>query len=216
MTIDLGPRSKLILAAVLAFVTLGGQAAVAQPVINKPVYNPESKSYFELVRDDITNGSGQGGGGQGPGWGEAKQLAAKRYFKGIQGRLAMISSAQTELFIITSLRPTNPTWFGVYYDCASRNLRWASGEPLQNGAYTHWDPENWNRMNGDSFCFAGANSMPGFLAEAKYWALQGPSKHYNFYLVEYPTTAAEPAKAAAKPAEPAAAAEAATHSRNEE
>lgn len=209
MGIDPRQHRRLILAALLVFAAPGGQAAIAASVINKPIYNPESKSYVELVEDRITNGS------QGPGWAEAAKDAERLYFKGVQGRLAVISSARSELFIATMLRPTGPTWFGVYYECENRRLRWVTGETLKKGAYANWDPAFW--FIGQIFCPNNSGIMPGLISNGIYWALQMPAKHYNYYLVEYPTGGVEPVKTSAKPAEPASpAAEAGHANQNEE
>lgn len=178
----------------------GGLAAVAAPVLEKPLYDESSKSYFELVQDLQTSL-------EGPFWGQASELARKRYFKGVQGRLGVISSAQTDLFIRTNLRPSFSMWFGLKFDCKIKNLVWSNGEILKRSSYSNWDPQGWNHGYKGLFCPAGVESMPAFLTSirntqsvSRYWALQLPSKRYYQYLVEYPTGGREPVAAAIAPA----------------
>lgn len=206
MTILPRRRRHLILAALLAVTVSVGQAAFAKPVLNKPIYNPETKSYFELVDDLITNGT------QGPGWSQARVFASKRYFKGIQGRLGIIRSAKTGMFLATHLRSQKMAWFGLYFDCEIRNLKWVTDEILPQRGYTNWNPENWNI--GEGFCPTNNSIMPGVIMKGNYWALQLSGKHYNEYLVEYPTGGVEPV---AQPKDDAAKApEAEKGSQNEE
>ena len=79
-------RWILLVAAAFLFAQ-GTMPAAAQlrPVYDKPVYNPESKSYFELLDGTHIHG-------QGPTWEQAREMAAERSFGGAQGRLAIIRS----------------------------------------------------------------------------------------------------------------------------
>lgn len=174
----------------------GGLPAMAAPVLEKPLYSESSKSYFELVQDlQISL--------EGPFWRQASELAEKRYFKGVRGRLGIINSAQTDLFIRTNLRPNFAMWFGLKFDCKIKNLVWSNGETLKRSGYSNWDPKGWNHGYRGSFCPTGVASMPAFLTSirdtnsvARYWALQLPDKRYYQYLVEYPTGGREPTAAA--------------------
>ncbi len=183
---------------VLAVIMSSPSDTVAKPVLDKPIMDPVSKSYFELVEDQTIST-------QGPVWSQAVELAQTHYHNGIQGRLAVIKSPQTELFIRTELRPDEHAWFGLSYDCASRKLVWVTGEDLRQGQYANWDPIKWNRAHAGLFCPAGTSHMPAFITagdQTKYWAVQLHGKRYYQYIVEYPANGKKgaPEKAKAAPA----------------
>ena len=174
------------LASVLLFAVslLSASTAWSRAVFEKALYNEESKSYFELV--NIT----QYNQGYGVPWFKARQLAERRSFGGVQGRLAIIPSAQVDMFIRLNFRPNHQTWFGLYYDCALKNLVWVTGEPYKRNAYANWrDP--WYRGQKGLFCKVSYDSkMPVYIAFGDpdhAWAIQLPAKYWSFFLVEYPT-----------------------------
>lgn len=167
----------------LALVFSVGTAAVAAPAYDKLIYNEETKSYFELLNVQYMNN------GQGPNWPEARKVAEHRVLGTTQGRLAILPSAQTELFIRVNLRPRQHTWFGLYYDCAARQLFWVNGAPLKRGDYTNWHPTEWLRADG-GLCGGSGGLYPAFLSMGdpeKYWVIQTPYKRYYGLIVEYPT-----------------------------
>lgn len=194
----IAPRQHrlMLLAAVMAAGTFSAETATAKPLVNTPVYNPDSKSYMELVQDLTTNGT------QGPNWGGAVNIAKTRYFKNVQGRLAVINSPQTDLFIATTFRTEHPTWFGLYYDCGDKKLKWSASDANPNITYKNFDPQSWNIAHNGILCPNGMDIMPGLIFEGKHWALQLTTKNYNYFIVEYPTGGVEPVKTAQKLAEP--------------
>jgi hypothetical protein len=107
----------------------------------------------------------------------------------VKGRLAIIPSATTDMFIRLNLQPGGHTWFGLYYDCGSKTLNWITGEKLTSNSYTNWrDP--WYRGQRGMFCRVGSNIMPVYIAFSdpdRAWAIQLPAKYWGYYLVEYPT-----------------------------
>jgi hypothetical protein len=202
MTRNHRPLPTLIFSLLLAFMAFCTGPALARPVFEKPIYNPESKSYFELIENRQLEL-------EGPFWHQARDFAAQKYFKGVQGRLAIIATAQTEMFIKTELRPSESVWFGLYFDCQAKNLKWVTGEELKPGAYSNWDPIHWNHAYNGLFCPEGTPYMPAFIAMEKntrYWALILRDKRFYQYLIEYPTGGVEPVKSALKPASDAASA----------
>ncbi|CAN0577002.1 unnamed protein product, partial [Laminaria digitata] len=54
-----------------------------------PIYNPETKSYFEL-RIDLPHP---------PNWGTAVRYARTKTYKGVRGRLAVVKDLQTHSFL---------------------------------------------------------------------------------------------------------------------
>lgn len=160
-------------------------AATAKPLIERPVYNDETKSYFELM--DITRYNFRGAGVP---WFKARKLAERRSFAGVKGRLAVIPSAETDMFIRLTFRPDHHTWFGLYYDCGSRSLVWVTGQKLPASGYTNWR-EPWYRGQKGLFCRVSySNQMPVYIAFSdpdRAWAIQLPAKYWYYYLVEYPT-----------------------------
>lgn len=176
-------RWILLVAAALLFAQ-GADPAAAQlrPVFDKPVYNPESKSYFELLDGTHLHN-------QGPTWEQARELAAERSFGGTQGRLAIIRTPETDMFIRINLRPNQHTWFGLRYDCKQKRLLWTDETELKQGDYANWNPRGWYASPQWGFC-VGDHLMPAYLplhSGIRHWMMQrSPKRYYNF-IVEYPT-----------------------------
>jgi len=175
--------TRLVTAFLVAMSVFGADSAWSRSIFEKPMYNEETKSYFELVSIAYYNN------GVGVTWGKARHLAELRSFGGVQGRLAVIPSAQVDMFIRINFRPDENTWFGLYYDCSLKNLVWVTGEAFPRNGYANWR-EPWFRGHQGMFCNVGENKMPVFLAFAHpdhAWAIQLPAKWWYYYLVEYPT-----------------------------
>lgn len=172
--------SKIVIGILVSLLSV---PALAKPVLNKPIYNPETKTYFELIDASYVYN------GQGPNWKEAKEIAEKRYYNNVQGRLAKIPSAQVEMFIRLNLMPNLNTWFGLYYDCGKKNLVWIDGTPMKASSYTNWGNVNWYLGHPGMFCHSSVGSrMPVFLALAeteRKWAIQLPAKRWHMLVVEY-------------------------------
>ena len=94
----------------------GAQDGVA-PKPGKPVYNPETKSYFEL-RVDLPKP---------PDWNTAVRYARTRRYKGVRGRLAIIKDVQTHSFLQANFDTVGETWIGLRYFCSFRKLVWVDG-----------------------------------------------------------------------------------------
>ncbi len=79
------------------------------------VYDPHSKSYFEMKR----------------GWrvGRYQQAFAfprSQSYNGIRRRLAVIQSKQTQKFINRTFRPFTETWIGLRLRCRPQGLIWVN------------------------------------------------------------------------------------------
>lgn len=169
-------------AAILAVAVFSG-GALAAPNLEKPIYNEDTKSYFEMIdHRSVTGWSGLR-------WEEAVKKAEKRTLGGVKGRLAIIASPQTELFLKVNLRPDSATWFGLYYDCASSTFNWIDGTMLTGSDYGNFDVQNWYRSGGLCAPHRKWSKYPGYLDMGvdNKWAIKAPEKLYYYYIVEYPT-----------------------------
>lgn len=175
----------LLVAAFLCF----GTGAQAQPVYGKPMYDPASKSYFELVK--VTRGMSPGSDSPALPYDKAVQAASGRAFQGTPGRLAVVRSQDTHMFLMQNLRPNEDTWIGLRYLCKSRELKWVTGESLQKGQFQAWH-EKWDQ-SGIAGCVKGGGEtdwMPVAYTPAGTgfrWIAKGGKKIYVAFLVEYPT-----------------------------
>ena len=155
----------------------------------KPVYNPQTKSYFELRNDLFGNNHG---------WTNAKQAAEKLQFKGVRGRLAVVDSLQTHQFLVKNFNLEAETWIGLRFWCKYKKLQWVNGKIHPRDAFNHWDPR-WYRYYGSSdpnlqFCRTSGTIESGYMpvyylpAEKGYrWQAVGSAKGFRHYLVEFPT-----------------------------
>lgn len=162
-----------------------GSAGVAV----KPIYNPESKSYFEL-RVDLPKP---------PNWQTAVRYARTKFYKGVRGRLAVVKDLQTHSFLQANFDVREEAWIGLRYFCSFRKLVWENGEEQPRRAFKMW-AKRWHRT--DIRC--GNNRiqyMPiYYLPNSKgfKWQASGPAKYFVSYFVEYQTGAEDP-KDAPKP-----------------
>lgn len=187
---------RAFLLAITAMLTIAAGPVVAQQVINKPVYFPHSKSYFELVKTSPNAPVNSGIGVLE--WQEAKALAERRTHKGAQGRLAIIKDGETNAFLRTTFRPEEAAWIGLRYWCAFGKLQWVTGDEHPLTAYANWDVI-WNRDaigrnagNGQNPCprdvrgaYLGVHYWP--VNEGFYWNAHQAPKKFALFFVEYPT-----------------------------
>ena len=167
------------------------------PVLYKPIYNPETKSYFELYRVTV-NDVQTNGGIPDISWGEARNFAESRAYKGTRGRLAVVKTEETNKFIVKNLRPmsgANGAWIGLRMVCSGRVLQWVTGEIWPLNAYANWG-KVWNsgmiapgaapyRVNCPTYPYLpvhywGADG--GFK-----WNANGVAKRFYYLIIEYPT-----------------------------
>jgi hypothetical protein len=178
-------KLMLLVAAFLCFAA----TADAQPVYDKPVYDPASKSYFELVK--VTRPMSPGLAIPSLPYDKAAVAAAGRAFKGAPGRLAIVRSVETHLFILHNLRPREETWIGLRYLCKTHELKWVNGESLVKNQFQAWHAQ-WDQ-SGNAGCVnqrGETDWMPvAYTAAGKgfRWVAKGGKKIYVAFLVEYPT-----------------------------
>ena len=160
-------------------------ALAQQAVFNKPIYDPQSKSYFELVR--LTKADEPKHYVPSMNWGDARAFASKRVYKGTHGRLAKVATAEIHSFILMNLRPADFTWIGLRYLCNGRKLEWADGEVFQPSDFKVWAPA-WDQSSGVGCRERGY--MPVAYTSVRdgfRWIAKGGLKLYTDLLVEYPT-----------------------------
>ncbi len=163
---------------VLAACLTQPQAAKAQN--NLPVYNPKTKSYFELRLDSVLY------------WQEANAKAMSLSYKGVRGRLAVVANQETHNFLHRSFKLEAETWIGLQYWCSFRKLLWVTGKLHDRSAFSPWAAD-WNRP-GIAPCEDAATRISGFMpvyylphSRGFRWQAVGSSKGFDRYLVEYPT-----------------------------
>ena len=152
-----------------------------QSLFNKPVYHPESKNYFELVRMEGTRRRN---------WGNAFEYASKRVHKGVRGHLAVVDSPEIHEFLRKTFKPNRNTWIGMRYWCAYRKLQWVTGETLERGDFKAWNVQ-WDLSGDESGCHGAKGVyMPIFYTtydQGFRWGATGIAKNWRSYFVQYPT-----------------------------
>ncbi len=151
-----------------------------------PIYNPATKSYFQLLSLSTYKKR----------WQDAREAAASQFFQGTRGRLAVIDRPETHEFVLENFEFRNPIWIGLRYWCSFRMLEWTGQRPYsptEPGRFHAWHPQ-WYR-NDQSNCAptrrGQENYMPVYyqpLGENNArWQASGPAKFFGLYLVEFPT-----------------------------
>ena len=146
--------------------------------MNMPVYDPHSKSYFELTK--LAHGGT---------YDRARRHAKRKSYKGARGRLAIIRSGETQRFLLETFDPPSETWIGLRMNCHGYSLHWVNGEQLDR----HRDYTNWGRQwfsNEYQPCrHAGyAGVVIGYAPNNAYhWVAMEPGHGVGFLFIEYPT-----------------------------
>ncbi len=179
---------------------LASLPAFANGAFNKPVYNPDTKSYFELYSPDASDPKINTVRNAGHiNYAEALHIAAKRSFKGVHGRLAIIKSKETHEFLAKQLHPSVSAWIGLRYYCRFKKLMWGNGTILKSGRdFAIWGPNTWNingpspRTSKQSECW---RSTRDFYLPVHYWPVEDGfkwnandyAKEFNAVIIEYRT-----------------------------
>jgi hypothetical protein len=170
--------------------SFGVAVAVGEPVFGRPIYDPNTKSYFELVQVPFRNYNGR----YECSWGDADKLARQRVYKGVHGRLAVVKSEETHEFLLQKFDvPQAEVWIGLRYWCSIRQLQYTDGTIWKRGMFSAWD-QRWDQ-SGVTPCaewitdkkqqympVAYSKRENGFRWIAKEW-----HKFYEIFFVEYPT-----------------------------
>lgn len=159
------------------------QRLASTPLPVKPIYNPHSKSWFEL-RVDLPTPSN---------WRSAVKFARRQTFKGVRGRLAIVRDLETHSFLRANFDALGATWIGLRYFCSFRKLVWTDGTEHPRKAFKMW-AKKWYRSN----VRCGKQRiqyMPIYYRPTRLgfkWQASGPEKYFVSYFVEYPTGAENP------------------------
>jgi Lectin C-type domain len=158
------------------------------------VYNPETKSYFEMKQGKIVSA-----------YQIAHNFAKSQFYKGARGRLAIIKSKRTQEFINRILRPPRKswgeTWIGLRMTCRPRKLVWNTGEVLDREKdYSNWGkqwhyPDKFLPCTPPNRGYTGNNRYNAIYAGIalrtykgilRWWAI-APAHFVSRALIEYPT-----------------------------
>jgi len=173
-------------AAVLLVCALGaGEAFAGAGPGDPPIYNPASKSYFQMLGTTGRHGN----------WPESLEQARTQMFKGVPGRLAVIDTRETHDFVMRNFDVSNPMWIGLRYWCEFRMLEWVGHRPFSPSdldRYQAWHPQ-WSRA--DQTCAPNASGPGAFLGvyyqplsdNAALWQAVRTGKGFGLLLVEFPT-----------------------------
>ncbi|MDH3944919.1 MAG: C-type lectin domain-containing protein [Anaerolineae bacterium] len=168
----------------------------AEPLYHTPVYNPETKSYFELVRVAVGSSIRWAEGAEAT-WATSQRLASTRTHKNVRGRLAVVKTKQVNDFLRDTFKPDHAAWIGLRYYCHFNKLQWVTGETHPHSAYSNWD-RVWNHAGGRD---SGLGSTKCGKSADHYWPVHywsdkggfrwnanGPVKEWYSFFVEYPTS----------------------------
>jgi len=193
-------RRGRILAVAVAVLLLP-RALAAEQLLNTPVYNPETRSYFEFhVDQPLKDGKLVGYDRENSiEWYIANRRARNLVHKGVRGHLAIVKSQSVNDFLRETFKPEIPAWIGLRYWCAYNALQWVSGETHKTSAYKNWDAP-WrysalNRGEGDRAPPSCPTHIRGNYLPVHYWPVSqgfvwhanGMGKEFRGYFVEYPT-----------------------------
>jgi hypothetical protein len=168
--------------ALALFLVFGGLAKAqdtSDQKIGIPIYDPGSKRYFAFMASDPQNTT----------WDRVYQQARGLYYKGVQGRLAIVDSFEVHDFLLTHwpLKYFEDAWIGLRYLCRARKLVWSDGKPFNPTEFAAWD-KVWKQ----DIYFCGDVNDPKDWAPIAYspqftWIAKGRHKGYRWYFMEYPT-----------------------------
>lgn len=186
------PRRLMAQIAAGAFALLAWlQTASAAPLLETPVYNPHTKSYFVLVKvGPVDTNTGIAGSEYGNFWFTAQEHAQEHVFKGVHGRLAVVRDLDTTLWVETTLRPPDEVWIGLHYICNGRQLQWTDGTYFRPGDFQLWSTQWWQSEGHPCAEFNTTPDLPVELykdSRGVHWAARGRYKTFSYYIMEYPT-----------------------------
>lgn len=166
-----------------------GSKPFADSLYDTPVYNAETKSYFELVRLDKWGKFVD----HHLKWNDAKVAAEKKTYKGARGHLAKVSSLSVNSFLLYTFQPQTRVWIGLVFNCTTGMWSWADGQPIDRNSYTNWHPVKWNwdegqgktDMCGGPWPYVSVAYFP--VSDGFRWGVKRHGKGYGAMFVEYPT-----------------------------
>lgn len=151
-------------------------------LVEGPIYNPHTKSYFEFRR--VPNPALGG-----VSWADAANRVSRLTYKGTNGRLAIVRDVETHEFLL-QFPLKAPTWIGLRLDCSTRELYWVDGSTLEKKDFHAWDLSQWY-LTENIRCSKSnnINHMGVFYQSRKdfRWQAAGQEKLFDYFLIEYPT-----------------------------
>ena len=178
-------RLCLTLGSALFAILLSG-AASAAAIPNAPVgpiYNEQTKSFFELRTDNLFEGAAGT-------WGWANFRAERRNYRGLRGRLAVAPSREVIEFLRKNFDLKEEAWIGMRYFCEARKLVWVTGKHHGRTDFSNWY-KRWYRDRGTK-CAGRMHYMPVYVVrygDHYYWQAGGEKTGIVSYFVEYTTSA---------------------------
>lgn len=171
--------------AIACLLVNGPLLAADPPLPRTPIYNPHSKSYFQLFDDNLHPGT----------WEAARVRALRKTFHDAPGRLAVVDSRETHDFLLRAfdLDQRSPSvWIGLRYWCSARLLQWEEGVPFSPS-----DPEpfklwhaQWTYREAPACSTRASAFAPVYyrtMGKLTRWQAVEGSRSLSHYLVEFPT-----------------------------
>ena len=143
-----------------------------------PFFHETSNSYYELH--------------QLPGyehkynWAYVRKLAEQKVHKNVRGQLAVIDSQDVHSFLTKRFTFTGPTWIGLRYFCKTKRLFWVNWKEHKRHEFAAWH-QQWAANSRITCLNQSFEYMPAYyIGEGDtHWQLQGQSKAYRWFLVQY-------------------------------
>lgn len=145
-----------------------------------PYFNTSNGHYYEVFRGGYT-------------WEEANAEANARTYKGLQGHLATITSAEENQWIFDNLQNDDGVFLadGTFIGATDKDVdgtwEWVTGEAFSYSDWLPGEPNNWNGLEEDYIMIwwnqEGQTSSPGWNDTTN-----NPILDVNFemgYLIEY-------------------------------
>lgn len=175
-------------AITITFLLVSGPLLAADlPLPRTPIYNPHSKSYFQLFDDNTHPGT----------WEAARARAIRKTHHEVPGRLAVVDSRETHDFLLRAFdldRRSPSVWIGLRYWCTARLLQWEHGLPFSPSdaePFRLWHAQ-WTHPQAPACSTRTSPFAPVYyrtIGEVTRWQAVEASRYLSHYLVEFPTGA---------------------------
>ena len=180
-------RVALVLVSMIVVGHAGAELNSDKPghqviLLEGPVYNPHTKSYFEL--------RGCTSGTCGFLWSEGDIVARSNVYNGVRGRMAIVRDQETHDFIDQHFKIQGIVWIGLRFICSARKLLWVDGEIHKLSAFKVWH-NPWYRSEAQRCSSRPSQQYMSihYTTEGGHlqWQAAGFDKLGNGVLIEYPT-----------------------------
>jgi hypothetical protein len=127
-------------------------------------------------------------------WPNSENIAEKLEYKGVHGRLAVVKNLETHELLERAFQPTNFTWIGLRYWCATKRLQFTDGSYWEPGNFHAW-AQTWDQSHladpcGEWHVYGKPQFMPvaySPMAEGFRWNAREWHKGFPLIIVEFPT-----------------------------